>query len=308
MRWPNGTDDGHAASHPRHCTHASIVSANASSIGAPSSCDRAHRRDAPARRRDLEAGDPVRRAVRQAQAARDARDQLVLVETRGGCTLAHDVVIASHLDRRGSTVARGRTRSRPGCELAVGIERGADPRAMSAAFGSAHAEAVEARVRRPRAAATRRGVLRAHRGRGRARPRRRRRRARCRRRPRPASARRRCRASSWPERATAVAGHRDAAAVRPLAASGGRVGTARAPRRVGRSPSTSAAMPSSSTWVVAAVPERSRRAEAPLRDRRAGRPRSCPTTTSRGAAGSAGSPASSTPSVPSDPTSSRGRS
>ena len=34
IRWPNCTPDGHAASHPRHCTHSSIARRNASSIGA----------------------------------------------------------------------------------------------------------------------------------------------------------------------------------------------------------------------------------------------------------------------------------
>ena len=42
--------------------------------------DRAHGGDPPARRRRLETGDAVGRTVRQAEPARDARDQLVLVD------------------------------------------------------------------------------------------------------------------------------------------------------------------------------------------------------------------------------------
>ena len=45
--------------------------------------DRAHCCDPAARRRDLESGDAVRRAVREAQPACDARDELVVVESEG---------------------------------------------------------------------------------------------------------------------------------------------------------------------------------------------------------------------------------
>ena len=37
IRWPNCTDDGHATSQPRHCTHSFIAASNASSMGRPSS-------------------------------------------------------------------------------------------------------------------------------------------------------------------------------------------------------------------------------------------------------------------------------
>ena len=80
IRWPNCTPDGHAASQPRHCTHSFIARQEGVVDRRAALLDCAHRRDAPPRRRDLEAGDAVGRAVRQAQPARDAGDELVLVE------------------------------------------------------------------------------------------------------------------------------------------------------------------------------------------------------------------------------------
>ena len=75
----------------------------------------AHRRDAAPRRRDLQAGDPVRRAVRQAQPARDARDELGLVEVQQTPGVAH-------------------SGNRPGASFPVG-SNACLTRRMSAAFG-----------------------------------------------------------------------------------------------------------------------------------------------------------------------------
>jgi hypothetical protein len=36
IRWPNGTPDGQAVSHPRHCTHVSNEVTNEASAGTPS--------------------------------------------------------------------------------------------------------------------------------------------------------------------------------------------------------------------------------------------------------------------------------
>ena len=48
MSCPNGTDDGHAASQPRHCTHASIARRERVVERRTVELHRAHRRD-PAR-------------------------------------------------------------------------------------------------------------------------------------------------------------------------------------------------------------------------------------------------------------------
>ena len=68
--------------------------------------DRAHGGDAPARRRGLEAGDAVGRAVRQAEPARDARDQLLLVDRE------HVTGRLAMLDVDGSVIHR-RSHRRP---------------------------------------------------------------------------------------------------------------------------------------------------------------------------------------------------
>src|SRR5262249_29148487 len=91
--------------------------------------DRLHGGDPPPRRRRLEAGHPVRRAVREAQPACHARDELVLVEvehaTRGHARRAH----------RGAGVVVAAPGSRPGESLPVG-SNAARIRSTMARFGS----------------------------------------------------------------------------------------------------------------------------------------------------------------------------
>ena len=188
--------------------------------------DSAHRGDAAARRRDLEPGDAVGRAVREAQPARDARDELVGVE-------------AAAVPRLGRVAHSG---SRPGASLPVGVERVLD---------AAH----QLRVRQ-RDARTRRGRRRpasrssqppcscaAARARGEHRRRRRPRRARCRRRARRTSARRR-----RVERARRSRRARRAATeIRPRCAPSGSAGAVALARGPADCASTSAASPSSRT-------------------------------------------------------------
>ena len=79
MSRPNGTDDGHADSQARHCTQVCISRAKVAS-GAPGLVDGAHGGDAAPGGEALLAGHPVGRAVGQAQAAGDARGQVVGVD------------------------------------------------------------------------------------------------------------------------------------------------------------------------------------------------------------------------------------
>ena len=89
----------------------------------PVELHRAHRRDAAARRGRLESRDAIRGAVRQAQPARDARHELVLVD-------GEDAERRSDAGRGRRRHARAGTSRRqpPARELAVGIERVGDPR------------------------------------------------------------------------------------------------------------------------------------------------------------------------------------
>ena len=111
MRCPNGTDDGHAASQPRHCTHSSITRCERGVDRRAVQLDGPHRRDPAARRCRFEARHAIRRAVRKTQPARDARDQLVLVEPE------HPQPLRDHGRRGGGVTHIG---SRPGESLPVG--------------------------------------------------------------------------------------------------------------------------------------------------------------------------------------------
>ena len=126
--------------------------------------DRAHRGDAAARRRDLEAGDPVRRAVREAQPARDARDELVLVEPQH----AHARRGSPWPDVHRRRVTGGSTswsaepescgpgeREAPGCELARRVERRLDARHAARPLGSGARRTRRGRARLPPGASSR---------------------------------------------------------------------------------------------------------------------------------------------------------
>ena len=220
------------------------------------SCRGTHRRTARRRARPpasprcataataLEPGHPVRRAVREAQAAADARDQLVLVDGEEPGTRATTVAAARPSQPRSplSAAVEGR---RPGDHLPSGSK-------------AARTRCGEPRVRqrRPETVETGRARLAEQptAGAGRRHPRcvraplrRRRRRGRCRPRPRPASGRRPRRAPGPAPAAPTDAprsgrgGHR-----RARAADQPRVDD---PSIAARSASTSAATPSSSTCV-----------------------------------------------------------
>ena len=135
MRCPNGTEDGHATSQPRHTRHASIAEVNSVVDGRAAELHRLHRGDPAARRRDLESGDPVGGTRGQAEPAGDARDQLVLVEPEVHAAL--------------------RNCGKPtGVELARRVERILDPIGHRD-VRPPDPERVAAPARRPRAAASR---------------------------------------------------------------------------------------------------------------------------------------------------------
>ena len=99
-----------------------MVSRNASSSGAPSSSTARMAAMRPRGESALEPGDPVGRAVREAEAARHARDQLVLVDRQ-------DAGVAGARAGAGATSTIGGVRGQAaGRALAGGVERGADAR------------------------------------------------------------------------------------------------------------------------------------------------------------------------------------
>ena len=107
-----------------------MLSRNASSSGAPSSSTARIAAMRPRGDSGLEPGDAVRRAVRQAEAAPDARDELVLVD-RAGSRRAGCARRSCRRSRLGGPDGR-----RPGASLPVG-SNASRTRRMSRAFGSA---------------------------------------------------------------------------------------------------------------------------------------------------------------------------
>ena len=137
IRWPNGTDDGHAASHPRHCTHVSMCRGTRRRAARRRTRPRAWRRCARAAR--AARGRSPGTSGNAAGTARTRRTRRARPRRRGGRPARDRGSRAA----RGASVTAGLARQPPGRHLPVGIERGAARVPTEPALGGGDTEAVE---------------------------------------------------------------------------------------------------------------------------------------------------------------------